>query len=176
MIRMDIQTVVVGGGSVSSLVVLRTREADDVKAAQLPIRIGRVEASAISMGIDSSAQRRPLTHDLLASTITSLGARVAQVQIVDVQGTTFFARVLLSTKDGSEVSLDSRPSDAIALAVRTGAPIYADEHVIEQACLPNFGEVESDERREEMREFHDFVEHLSPEDFDKPADRPDSHS
>lgn len=171
MVRMDIQTVVVGGGPVTSLVVLRSHAGDDAEAAQLPIRIGRVEASAISMGIDHKDQTRPLTHDLLASAISGLGGRVAQVRINDVRGTTFYAQIVLREQAGRSVILDARPSDAIALAVRTNAPIYASERVIEQASMPNFGEVERDEKQEELKEFHDFVEHVSPEDFGRPSDR-----
>lgn len=168
LIRMDIQTVVVGGGPVSSLIVLKTKSAgENGQHVQLPIRIGTVEATAISMGIDDKYHTRPMTHDLLASTIDALGGTLERVEIVDVRDTTFFANLVLSTAAGRRVDLDARPSDAIALAVRTGVPIYASERVIETATLPDFASVEEDEKEQELEDFHNFVESLSPEDFNE---------
>lgn len=167
MVRMDIQTVVVGGGPVTSLVVLRPRSPQaNESAPRLPIRIGPIEAMSISMGVDSSSQGRPMTHDLLLDTITSLGAHLDDIEIVGVEGTTFFARLVATTELGRRVSVDARPSDAIALAVRAHVPIFADEAVVEKAAMPDFGSVERDERQVEIERFHDFVESLSPEDFD----------
>lgn len=165
MVRMDIQTIVVGGGPVSSLVVLKPQHEHQDIPTKLPIRIGNIEASAISMGIDGQGGHRPLTADLLASSINALGASVDSIGIVAVHGTTFFANVCLLAADGRRVDLDARPSDAIALAVRTGAPIYADENVLKTAAMPDFDSVERDEHEQELQEFHDFVENLSPEDF-----------
>ncbi len=141
---MDIQTVVVGGGPVASLIVLRTRKPDaDGSVTQLPIRIGAVEATAISMGVDGA-------H----------GGRIS-----DVEGTTFFAQVALRTDSGRAVQVDARPSDAIALAVRVDAPLFAEESVLEAATLPDFASVEKDEEKQELEKFHAFVEGLSPDDF-----------
>lgn len=164
-VRMDIQTIVVSGSKASSLVVLRPHRRREGSSVQLPIRIGPVESSAISMGVDGSHHARPLTHDLLCSTIGALGASVSRVVISDVHDTTFYAQLQLSTKEGDLVSVDARPSDALAVAVRCGAPIYADEKVLDTAALPDFKGVEQDEEQHEMELFHDFVENLSPEDF-----------
>ena len=163
LIRMDIQTVVVGGGNITSLVILRTRA--DGRDVQLPIRIGTVEATAISMGVNGAPAKRPLTHDLLLSTIKTLGAKVESITIDKVEGTTFYARITLRLPDESGRNIDARPSDAIALAVRAGAPIFATEDVVDTATLPDFGAVEEAERQHSLEEFHSFVENLSPADF-----------
>lgn len=164
-VRMDIQTIVVGGGPLSSLVVLKPHRRRGDSSVQLPIRIGSVESSAISMGIDGTPHDRPMTHDLLRSVIGALGAAVTGVIITDVRGTTFYSKIRMVTADGDTIAVDARPSDAIALAVRTHTPIFADEHVLDTAAFPDFKSVEKDEERQEMERFHDFVEHLSPEDF-----------
>lgn len=162
---MDIHSLAVGGGFVPSVIVLRPQAREGVEAVQLPIRIGPVEASAIAAGIGEKSHTRPLTHDLLDSVITSLGGELKSVSIVDVDGTTFFAELTLLTESNRTIRVDSRPSDAIALAVRTGAPIYADERVLDAAALPDFLGIELAEQDREMERFHDFVEGLSPADF-----------
>ena len=163
-IRMEIQTVVVGGFQMPSLVVLKRHGSDD-REVNLPIRIGPVEALAITAGIEENKQKRPLTHDLLGSTIDALGGRLTSICITDVQGTTFYATLQLVRSDGSRTEIDCRPSDAIALAVRRGAPIYAREQVVETATMPDFQKVKKDTEQKELEAFHDFVEGLSPEDF-----------
>ena len=114
LIRMDIQSVVVGAGPVASVVVLKPRHGDSL--AKLPIKIGTFEAAAISMGVEGRARKRPMTHDLLQNTINSLGAIVVSVVINNVQGTTFFAQLCLRNAAGETVYVDARPSDALALA------------------------------------------------------------
>ena len=106
-----------------------------------------------------------MTHDLLRSAINDLGATVSGVCISDVSGTTFFALVELEKSSGETISVDARPSDAIALAVRTDAPIYAETDVLDTAGLPDFGAIEESTRERELADFHDFVETLSPGDF-----------
>lgn len=165
LVRMDIQSIVVGGGPMASLVVLKPRTGDGEPSTQLPIRIGRVEAAAISMGLDGTTRNRPMTHDLMKSVISSLGGTLASVAIVNVQDTTFFAQLRIVAATGEEVGVDARPSDAIALAIRMHAPIFADARVLDTAALPDFGSVERDEREREVEAFHEFVENLSPEDF-----------
>lgn len=168
LIQMDIQTIVVGGGPVASLLVLKPRIPEEAPHdAQLPIKIGPVEAMAICMGVNDSHRTtdRPMTHDLLKNVIESLGAQLDSVIISAVSGTTFFAQLRIETEDGEAIFVDSRPSDAIALAVRTGAPIYARSDVLTTASYPDFKGVEKEEEEHEMEEFHKFVENLSPDDF-----------
>ena len=165
-IRMDIQSIVVGGGPLASLVVLKPRQEDEQRLGKLPIRIGSFEAAAISMGIDpSKSTKRPMTHDLLRSVIQSLDATLARVVITHVQDTIFYAQLQLTASSGETLWVDARPSDAVALAVRMHAPIFADERVLTTAALPDFESVERDEREREAAAFHEFVEGLSPEDF-----------
>lgn len=173
--KMGIESVVVGGGPVASLVVLKTQdERDGQPCLQLPIRIGLIEATAITMGVNERSGSRPMTHDLLVSVISALGGTCASVRVMSVQGTTFFAQVELITAEGEHVYVDARPSDAIALAVREGVSIYADESVLSTAALPDFKGVEADEKKHELEEFHAFVENLSPEDFNVAPGEKDS--
>lgn len=171
--RMDISSVVVGGGPVASLVILRTHDSRDGEGLELPIRIGSVEATAISMGVRERPGGRPMTHDLLASTISILGGTLSSVRIMAVQGTTFFAQLELVRTDGERVYVDARPSDALALAVRKDVPVYAEDSVLETAALPDFRGVERREEEHELEEFHAFVEGLSPEDFNVTHDEKD---
>ena len=166
LIRMDIKTVIVGGGPVASLVVLQPRGVNDGSSVQLPIRIGPIEATAISMGIGNEPPERPMTHDLLRKTIKALDAKLVGVSIVDVSGTTFYATLMLANFAGLVIEVDCRPSDAIALAVRCGAPIYAEESVLETAAMPDFDAIDEAEKERSFEEFHSFVENLNPEDFD----------
>ena len=164
--RMSIQSIVVGSGPVASLVILVPRR--DIKEdslVQLPIRIGRVEALSIGMGIDNKRGERPMTHDLMKSMIESLDSSLVDVVIYDVKGTTFYAQVHLTNALGKPIYVDARPSDAIALAVRMNRPISADDRVLMTASMPDFASVERDAREREVEAFHDFVEGLSPEDF-----------
>lgn len=163
--RMSIQTIVVGDGPITSLIVLQATHSEGERPVQLPIRIGRVEAMSISMGIERKPDSRPMTHDLLRDVICALGATLKSVAIIDVHGTTFFAHLMLETADGRHMEIDSRPSDAIALAVRMHVPILADDRVLETATLPDFKAVEAAEQTRELERFHDFVESLSPDDF-----------
>ena len=165
LVRMEIKTVVFGGMQMPSLIVLKQQGTDDKQQVNLPIRIGPIEAASITAGIEERQQQRPLTHDLMASVLDTLGARLNAVTIVDVQGTTFFATLQLTRVDGSKTELDCRPSDAIALAVRKGVPIYAREQVIDTATMPDFQKVEQAVKEDDLAAFHDFVESLNPEDF-----------
>jgi bifunctional DNase/RNase len=106
-----------------------------------------------------------MTHDLMLDTIGRLGSSLDAVQIVDVRGTTFYAKLLLTNANGARVEVDARPSDALALAVRAHVPIFADEGVIEAASMPNFDAVKRDEENRELERFRDFLKDVSPDDF-----------
>ena len=149
-----------------SLVVLKHHDDANGEKINLPIRIGPVEAAAITDGIEDHASRRPLTHDLLLSVIDTLGGRPLSVCIVDVRGTTFYAVLTLVLPGGGRTDVDCRPSDAIALAVRRGLPIYVRERVLDIATMPDFKKVEEAAKQSDLDAFHDFVEGLSPEDFE----------
>jgi bifunctional DNase/RNase len=166
MIKMKIQSVIVSGGSLTSLVILTTAEPyKGGSVVQLPIRIGAVEAHAISLSGEGIALSRPITVDLLSNVIERLDAAVVATTIVSVEDKTFYARLDLKRDDGAVVSLDARPSDAIALALHAHAPIFAEESVLDAAAMPDFKQVEDSAKHEKIEEFHDFVESLSPDDF-----------
>lgn len=163
-VQVEIETVVVGGGPVASMLVLRPKE-DERHSVQLPIRIGTTEASSIGMGIDHRESDRPMTHDLLLSMIAGLGGSVTHVVIDRVEGTLFYAHVSIARPDGRKLMIDARPSDAVALAVRAKVPIYVESTVLDTASSPDFRAAKRDGQELEMASFHEFVENLSPEDF-----------
>jgi bifunctional DNase/RNase len=130
----------------------------------LPIWIGAVEATAIAFALQGVVTQRPMTHDLLKSVLEEVGVVVDMIYINELREGTFYSSIRLRLNEGTyEVS--SRPSDAIALAVRTGVPIYAAEEVVDEAAI-TIREDEDDEAEEtELEEFRKFLEDVSPEDF-----------
>ncbi|MCL5735420.1 MAG: bifunctional nuclease family protein [Actinobacteria bacterium] len=129
----------------------------------LPIWIGHPEAAAILMKLQNAELPRPMTHDLLASVIGQLSASVARVLVTELRDNTFYAVVQLETEKGEEIKVDSRPSDAIALAVRTDAPIFASSQLLDSNAIEfdqEVGEIE-----DIVKEFRDFLDEVSPEDF-----------
>lgn len=128
----------------------------------LPIWIGHPEAAAILMKLQNAELPRPMTHDLLASVIDRLSASVAAVLVTDLRENTFYAELMLEA-GGQEIRVDSRPSDAIALAVRTDAPIFASAVILETNGIEFEQEVEGVE--EIVKEFKHFLDEVSPEDF-----------
>jgi bifunctional DNase/RNase len=128
----------------------------------LPIWIGHPEAAAILMKLQGASTPRPMTHDLLSEMLDQLDAKCERVSVTELRDNTFYASITLSV-NGSEIEIDSRPSDALALAVRTEAPIYAAEEVIEESSIEFEHEVEDQE--EVVEKFKDFLENVSPEDF-----------
>ena len=148
------------------MVVLRPEiQADPEHPVRLPIRIGVVESSQIGMGVHDTRSTRPMTHDLLLRTIEALGARVVDVVIDRVEKATFFAKINLANDYGESFTLDARPSDALALAVRCDAPIYTTQAVMDTASCPDFHEMDEQTKRQEFARFADFVSKLNPEDF-----------
>jgi bifunctional DNase/RNase len=128
----------------------------------LPIWIGHPEAAAILMKLQNAELPRPMTHDLLTNILGHLSARVDHILVTELKDNTFYA-VLHLTSDGQQIDVDSRPSDAIALAVRTDAPIFAAEELLEANGIEFEQEVE--EVEDIVKEFRDFLEEISPEDF-----------
>lgn len=168
MVRVDVGTVIVGGGPVASLMVLIPRQSPSSKSWEpLPIRIGAAEASLIGMSVENPPHARPMTHELLKDVIARLGAHVTSVAITSVSGTTFYAQINLLSQKGETIKFDARPSDAVALAVQTKAPIYVSESVMDTAGCPDFAAIAREEAEADEKAFHDFVESLSPEDFAK---------
>ena len=132
----------------------------------IPIWIGIFEASAIATEIEKITFSRPMTHDLLNEIVKLLNTEVVRVEIHDLRNNTFFANIHLM-RDGTQIIVDARPSDAIAIALRAGAPIFVDERVIEKSRNVDFGTKMTDLDRLQKEKMAEFLENLSPEDFGK---------
>ena len=178
MVELTIESIRVSLMNYQRVVILKEKDSD----RYLPIWIGPAEADAIAVRLQEVAVVRPLTHDLLRSIIDALGATVSYILVSDLANDTFFARIAMEV-DGKSLEIDSRPSDAIALAVRAQVPIYADESVLEKAGvrLDQEGQpLEKDgtqeieptsevkaEELEKLSPFRDVIEGLDLEDFEK---------
>ncbi len=127
----------------------------------LPIWIGAFEASAIAMEISDIKTPRPMTHDLMVNILEILDCKIKKIEITKIKDNTFYAIIRMENNNEEELEIDSRPSDAIALAVRCNCEIYAEEKVIKSAGL----EIQSIE--EEVDKFKDFLDNVYPEDFKK---------
>ncbi len=170
MIEMKIDSIRVSMMNYQRVVILKEKAAN----RYLPIWIGPSEADAIAVKLQNIELARPLTHDLLQSVIGTLGATLNYVVVNDLQNDTFYANLSLSV-DGQQLEVDSRPSDALALAVRTGAPIYAEEVVLDKAgivledeaggLVPE-GKVDEQELKD-LSAYKDFIDTLDLEDFKK---------
>lgn len=158
-----IETLVVGAVPAPSVVVLRPFAEGEPTQRVLPIWIGPAEATSIGIALEGSAHPRPMTHDLTLGLLSAAGASIDRVEITRVEGTTFFASIAVD-KGEDTVMVDARPSDAIALAVRVGAPIYVEDDVMQNASFP-YAFSPAGRMEAEMKEFHEFIESVSPEDF-----------
>ncbi len=132
----------------------------------LPIWIGQAEAEAITIHLTNTRVARPLTHDLIVNAIRELGATVRYVVVNDLREETFYARLVLRTRDGKDLSIDSRPSDAIAIAVRVGCSIYVDDDIMAQHGQEPEEEA-GQEPEEDLGAFKDFLSTLDLDDLDK---------
>jgi len=142
--------------------MLLLRESDG-RHRLLPIYIGSPEASAIHYALEGVAPPRPLTHDLFLNVLAELGASVTRVVVTEMRDRTYFAELHLATPTGDKV-ISARPSDAIALAVRCGADLFASNELIDQVGQEPVPEPE-DDASGIIDEFKDFIENVSPEDF-----------
>ncbi len=139
------------------ILLLRERGGD----RYLPIWIGTPEATAIALATEGVTTERPLTHDLAASLIEELGAKVTEVVVTELRGGTFYAD--LTIVNGDDVhTISSRPSDAVAIAVRTHAPLFAERDVLNEAGVEIHDEADEDE----IQRFREFLDDIDPEDFD----------
>ena len=131
----------------------------------LPIWIGHPEAAAILMKLQSQAPPRPMTHDLVSDMLEQLGAQIVRITVTELRENTFYAQITVQ-QDGSEIEIDSRPSDAIALAIRAEAPIFAADRVIEESAIEFEGEEVDEEQLEaEVLRFRSFLEDVTPDQF-----------
>ncbi|HMM48074.1 MAG TPA: bifunctional nuclease family protein [Miltoncostaeaceae bacterium] len=130
----------------------------------LPIWIGHAEAAAILMRLQGSDSPRPMTHDLFTHVLSELDTRVTRITVTGLRDNTFYALITLRSAD-AEIDVDSRPSDAIALAVRAEAPIFAADSVIAENGIEFDHEDEEQEAEEVVERFKEFLDQVSPEDF-----------
>lgn len=166
MIRVDIETIIMAAGPVPSVIVLRERGNDDASDAPLralSIQTGSYEAAAIGRGVDGDEGSRPITHDLMVDTIRELGGKLERVEINRVDAPIFYATVVLADQDSHEKRVDARPSDALALAVRSNAPIYVEDDVMNRAGNVSYRGEEDSEK--ELERFDEFARSVSPDDF-----------
>ena len=140
------------------IVLLKTAEGNKF----LPIWIGHPEAAAILMKLQSASTPRPMTHDLVTDMLEQLDAQVIRITVTELKESTFYASITVQ-QNGSEVEIDSRPSDAIALAVRADAPIFVADEVIDDSAI-EFNQ-EPEDSGEVIDEFKKCLENVSPEDF-----------
>src|SRR5436309_3079461 len=159
----DVQEVVIYGVSFDMvgkqpIVLLKTVESNKF----LPIWIGHPEAAAILMKLQGASTPRPMTHDLLSDVLGELDVECTRVAVTELRENTFYASISLRV-NGRELEIDSRPSDALALAVRAGAPIFAADDVIAESAIEFEHEVEDTETV--VEKFKDFLDQVTPEDF-----------
>lgn len=145
----------------SPIMILKDLEGDKT----VPIWIGLLEATAIASELENIKFSRPMTHDLLKNLMDQVGVKLAKVEICDLRDNTFFALMHLILQ-GKEFSMDARPSDAIALALRAQAPIYVEEQVIQKSKAVDLGNKE-EIQSEEGKKWTEILESLSPDDFGK---------
>ncbi len=181
MIEMSIDSIRVSLMNYQRVVILKEKFAE----RYLPIWIGPAEADAIAVKLQGVTVPRPLTHDLLLSVLDTLGTAVNSIIVSDLKNDTFYAKIILDV-DGKQLEVDSRPSDALALAVRADVPVYAEEAVLDKAGIlldsetgkPLFEEseeaggtkekgVSDEEMKKKMSDFYDFINTLDLDDFDK---------
>ena len=125
----------------------------------LPIWIGAMEATAIAFALQGIVTQRPMTHDLLKNVLEEIEVHVERILITELKEGTFYAVIQLS-RNGTRYEVSSRPSDAIALAVRVNVPIFANEDVLSEASI-----VIRDDEEQEVEKFRELLEHVNPEDF-----------
>jgi uncharacterized protein len=141
------------------IVLLKTMEGSRF----LPIWIGHPDAAAILMKLQGQPTPRPMTHDLVTDMLGELNATVTKIAVTELRENTFYAVITLQV-NGSEIEIDSRPSDALALAVRADAPIFVSDQVIEESAI-EFGDGGPEDQDELVDEFRKFLEDVNPEDF-----------
>ena len=143
------------------IVLLKTAEGNKF----LPIWIGHNEASAILMKLQSQDSPRPMTHDLLTELVGQLGASISRVTVTELRENTFYAQITVQ-QDGQEMEVDARPSDAIALAIRTEAPIFAADDVIAESAIEFEGdEIDEEQLEDEIVKFRSFLDEVTPDQF-----------
>ena len=148
----------------SNMPIIILRDEEDKRS--LPIWVGIFEANAIALELEKIATPRPMTHDLIKNILEVLEARVLKVVVNDLRDNTFFAVIHLQLAE-AELTVDSRPSDAIALALRVGAPIFVEEEVVRKAKSVEVAKEAEGITPDDREKIKEWIENLKPEDFGK---------
>ena len=159
MIEMKVMGIAIDTATGSPIIVLNDK--DNRKA--LPIWIGSAEASAIIRKIENIKVLRPMTHDLIIDIIEKTGYKVDRIEINDVEKETYFSTIYLTDGNENEITIDSRPSDAIAVAIRVDAPIFVSAKVLADGSVS----CDSEKDEAESEEFRNFIQSIKPSDFEK---------
>lgn len=163
MVHVHVASLSVDSVSNQPVIILRPVDTDEEPVRMLPIWIGHPEATAILLALQGIEPPRPMTHDLLKNVIEAFDAVVARVEITRVEEGTFYAAVILRSEERM-VAIDARPSDSIALAIRTGSPMFVAESVLEKAAVIEVDSEEVDEEAQ-VEQFREFLDHVDPTDF-----------
>ena len=139
--------------------ILLLKERDGTR--YLPIWIGTPEATAIALALEGIETARPLTHDLMKTLLDALGAEIERVDVTSLDEGTFYADLVIES-EGEELTISARPSDAIALATRSGAPVFASKALLDEAGI----EIHDDNAEAEIERFREFLDDVTPEDFE----------
>ncbi len=160
-VKMEVAGVTVDPATKAPILILR----DEEKGRTVPIWIGIFEATSILSKLEGVKPPRPMTHDLLKNVLESLGGILEKVVIHDLRNNTYIAKLVVKVKE-EILEIDSRPSDAIALALRTNSPVYMEEDIIERSkiTVERVEEAETDEEKDKWRK---ILEEMNPEDFGK---------
>jgi len=158
---MTISALTVDALTNSPIVILKDVNGDKT----LPIWIGLLEATAIASELEGIKFSRPMTHDLLKNIMETLNAKVNRVEVCDLKDNTYYASVFIDY-NGKEISIDARPSDALALSLRVNAPIFVSDKVIQKSKQIDL-QADPDDKSEAGKKWQDILENLNPDDFGK---------
>lgn len=159
--EMEVSGITIDPASNAPIVILKAVNGDQA----LPIWIGILEATAIATELENVSLARPMTHDLFKNFLDTLKIKVSKVEICDLKENTFYAQIYF-TFDNQSYNIDARPSDAIALALRSRCPIFVHQNVLEQSKHLD-GEPEVWDKTEEGKKWREYLEKLNPDDFGK---------
>ena len=159
MIEMKVMGIALDTRTGSPIIVLH--DINNRKA--LPIWIGSAEASAIIRKIENISVSRPMTHDLIVEIVEKMNGTINRIEINDVEKETYYAIIYINDKEGKEIEIDARPSDAIAVAIRVDAPIFVTANVLANGSVS----CDTAKDEEEAQEFRNFIQSIKPSDFEK---------
>lgn len=162
LVQMEVTGLTIDPFTSMPIVILK----DAAEKYALPIWIGLIEASSIATELEKIQLSRPMTHDLLKNILEEVKVGVEKVVIHDLADNTFYAQIILK-QDGREIPMDSRPSDAIALSLRTKAPLFVEKEVIDKSRKIDLSKEELDKELSKKQKWAEILENLSPEDFGK---------